>query len=119
MKKILNEIVYDAKFIKGHTLQPGWYKILKVVLLAGSLAAGLFFFGLRKTLVFSGVFFGLGLIVHLIYRFKTDKFKKSWLDFKVNEVDGNLEYQRIGMFYYFTIGTNLLISLFVSCRFVR
>ena len=119
MKQLLNEIIYDAKFIKGHTLQPSWFKILKVFLLVVSLVAGLFVFGLRRTLVFWGIFFSLGLVVHMVYRFKTDKFMKNWLDFKITEVDGRLEYQRIGILYYFSIGVNLLFSLLISCSFVK
>ncbi len=35
----------DARFIRDHELQPGWYKILKVVLLLGSIGVVYFAFG--------------------------------------------------------------------------
>jgi len=114
MKRILNEIVYDAKFIKGHTLQPGWYKILKAVLLMAAVGSGYFIFGSQKTLAYAGTFFGLSLIVHLVYRKKTERFTKSWLDFIVTEVDGLQQYERIGLYYYLAVGVNLIIAYLVS-----
>jgi len=57
MKRILNEIGYDAKFIQGHTLQPHWYKILKVFLLTGLIVGYYLIFGEIKTVVFFGCFF--------------------------------------------------------------
>ena len=114
MKKILNEILYDAKFIKGHTLQPGWYKILKVFLLIGLIVGYYLIFGGIKTLVFFGCFFGLSLVVHMVYRIKTKKFTQSWLDFRVGDNNGQLEYQRIGVYYYLAVAINGVISLLIS-----
>ncbi len=113
MRKFLDAIVYDAKFIKGHTLQPRWYKIVKVILLATALAASVFIFGAQKTLAFVGIFFSLSLFVHLVYRAKTGKFTKSWLDFVVQEIDGQLKYERIGIYYYLAVVINLLLSLWI------
>ena len=114
MKKILNEIVYDTKFIKGHTLQPQWYKILKVFLLLGLIVGYYLIFGGIKTLVFFGCFLGLGLGLHMVYRIKTNKFTQSWLDFKVSENNGQLEYQRIGNYYYLAVVTNGIVSFVIS-----
>jgi len=114
MKKIINEIVYDAKFIKGHTLQPQWYKILKVFLLLGLIIGYYLIFGGIKTLVFFGCFFGLGLVLHVVYRIKTKKFTQSWLDFKVTDNDGQLEYQRIGIYYYLAVAINGIVSFVIS-----
>jgi len=114
MKKILNEIVNDAKFIKGHTLQPQWYKILKVFFIVGFLAVFFIMFGGKRTLLFCGFFFSLSLIVHMVYRTKTKKFSQSWLDFKVIENDGQLEYQRIGIFYYLAVAINGIVSFVIS-----
>ena len=114
MKKILDEIMYDAKFIKGHTLQPQWYKILKVFLLLGLVIGCYQIFGGYKMLVFFGCFFGLSLVVHMIYRSKTFKFTESWLDFKVKEVNGVLQYERIGVYYYLIIVINLFVSFLIS-----
>ena len=116
---MLNEIVYDAKFIKGHTLQPQWYKILKVFLLVGFLVGFFFLFGGKKTLLFCGIFFSLSLIVHMVYRIKTNKFTQSWLDFKVSDNNGQLEYQRIGIYYYLAIIINGGLAILVSQLLVK
>ena len=114
MKKFMNDILYDAKFIKGHTLQPQWYKILKVFLLLGLIVGYYLIFGGLRTLVFFGCFFGLSLVVHMVYRIKTNKFTQSWLDFKVAEKNNELEYQRIGIYYYLAVAINGVISLLIS-----
>ena len=33
MTKLIREINHDLSFIKSHTLQPRWYKVLKVLIL--------------------------------------------------------------------------------------
>jgi hypothetical protein len=114
LKKIWSEVKYDAEFIRGHTLQPQWYKILKVFLLLGSLVGYYALFGGRKTLIFCGVFFGLATLLHLIYRIKTRKFTRSWLDFVVTEEDGQLHYQPIGKFYYTVVLLCLLAAILLS-----
>jgi hypothetical protein len=114
MKKIWAEIKFDAEFIRGHTLQPQWYKILKVFLLLGGLAGYYFLFGGKKTLIFSLVFFGLASLLHLIYRTKTQKFTRSWLGFVVTEVDGQPHYQPIGKFYYLAVLSCLIIAITLS-----
>ena len=114
MSSPLKEIKDDASFIKSHTLQPQWYKILKVFLLLGFLGTHLFFYSSRKTLIFSGLFFSLSLVVHLLYRIKTEKFTTSWLDFNVTEINGQLEYERIGIYYYSFIIFNIVLSLLVA-----
>jgi len=119
MKKILNEIVYDAKFIKGHTLQPQWYKILKVFLLLGLIIGYYLVFGGIRTLVFICCFIGLSLVVHMAYRIKTNKFTQSWLDFKVSDNNGQLEYQRIGIYYYLVIIINGGLAILVSQLLVK
>jgi len=114
MKDLLEEIKYDAKFIKGHTLQPRWYKVLKVFLIIGFVAGYALIFGGVRTLIFCGVFFGLSLVLHLAYRINTKKYTISWLDFKVQEVDGQLEYQRIGIYYYLIVAVNGIIAFALS-----
>ena len=110
----MNEILYDAKFIKGHTLQPGWYKILKIFLLLGLIGGYYLIFGGIRTLVLFGCFFGLSLVVHMVYRIKTNKFTQSWLDFRISDNNGQLEYQRIGIYYYLAVAINGVISLLIS-----
>lgn len=114
MSNPFKEIRDDANFIKSHTLQPQWYKILKVFLILGYLGAHLFFYGSRKTLIFSGLFFILSILVHMLYRIKTEKFTISWLDFNVTEKNGQLEYERIGIYYYSFILFNIVLSLIIA-----
>ena len=52
MTKLLDEIKHDLNFIKSHTLQPKWYKILKVFMLLGFLVGYACLFGTLKTVVF-------------------------------------------------------------------
>jgi len=114
MSNPLKEIKDDASFIKSHTLQPQWYKILKVFLILGFLGTHLFLYDSRKTLIFSGLFFSLSLVVHMLYRIKTEKFTTSWLDFNISEKNGQIEYERIGIYYYSFILINIVLSLIVA-----
>lgn len=115
MKKLISEIKYDAEFIRGHTLQPQWYKILKVLLILGLLGGYCLIFGGLKTLLFGVIFFGLSLLVHMVYRTKTRRYTQSWLDFLV-EVDeqGQRSYRRIGAYYYLAVALNLIVAIFLS-----
>jgi hypothetical protein len=115
MKRIFSEIIEDLEFIRGHTLQPEWYRILKVFLLLGFLGGYYALFGGRKTLIFCAVFFGLAILLHLLYRSKTRKFTRSWLDFVVVYDDqGYRTYQRIGVPYYLAVTMDLLLAVFLS-----
>jgi Ca2+-dependent lipid-binding protein len=96
MNKIIDEIKYDLSFIQSHTLQPKWFKTLKVFVLLGFLGGYYFLFGFAKTIIFSVSFIFLSTVVHFVYRAKTNKYKQSWLDFIVYEEDGELKYKRIG-----------------------
>ena len=114
MAKILEEILYDLRFVKGHTVQPKWYKALKSFLLIGFLVCYWLFFGWRVTLVFCLVFFALALGVHMLYRVKTKRFTQTWLDFKVIEVDGKPQPVSIGIYYYTSVITAGLIAFLIS-----
>lgn len=114
MSKLLQEIKDDLAFIKSHTLQPQWYKALKIFILVGFLAGYYFLFGFMKTVIFFASFMLLMLLVHLVYRFKTQKFQKSWLDFIVAETDEGIKAKSIGKFYYAVIIFNALCSVIVS-----
>ncbi len=114
MVKLLKEIKDDLNFIKSHTLQPKWYKIFKVFMILGFLAGHLFLFGPLKTIVFSGTFFFLSLLVHLVYRVKTNKWTQGWLDFVVIEERGEPRPIGIGKYYYSAVFLNTLIALLVS-----
>jgi hypothetical protein len=114
MAKMLDEIKYDASFMKSHALQPQWYKVAKVFVLLCFLVGYTCLFGWVKTVLFFAVFFFLSLIVHLVYRFKTKKWKQSWLDFVVFEENGEMKTKRIGVFYYLAVIFNITLSLVIS-----
>jgi hypothetical protein len=114
MGRLLEGILYDAKFIRDHKLQPGWYKFLKVVLLVGAAVAYALVFGWKKATVFVAVFLLLSLVVHYTYRAKTDRFTRSWLDFRVREEGGKVVAEGIGGFYYLAIVSNATIALAAS-----
>jgi len=114
MRRILDEIAHDVKFIKGHTLQPRWYKIFKIFMLLGLIVGYVLIYGGLKALIFFSCFFAFGLIMHIMYRINTRKFTQSWLDFKVTEKDGQLEYQRIGIYYYIMVAVNATTAFVLS-----
>jgi hypothetical protein len=114
MPKLLDEIKYDLSFIKSHTLQPQWWKVLKVFIILGFLFGYYLLFGLLKMLLFFAVFIFLSFLVHLIYRVKTNKWTRSWLDFVVIEEDGEIKPESIGIFYYLTIFFISILSLVIS-----
>jgi hypothetical protein len=113
MPSLLNEIKHDLNFLKSHTLQPKWYKVLKIFILIGFLAGYYFLFGLVATILFFITFFFLMLVVHFTYRIKTNRFTKNWLDFIVID-DGEQKKKRIGKVYYPAIVVNIIISFIVS-----
>lgn len=119
MSKVIDEIKDDVDFIKSHTLQPQWYKVFKVFMILGFLLGYYFLFGWLKTVLFFASFFTLAFVVHIVYRVKTEKWTRSWLDFEVIEVDGEVKADRIGKFYYTAIAINVLISLVTSQVFGR
>jgi hypothetical protein len=114
MAKLLHEVKNDISFVRSHTLQPTWYKALKIFILLGVLVAYWWLWGLSKTAVFLLGFLLLSLLLHLAYRSGTHKFQKSWLDFKVIEEDGMPRAKSIGIFYYAAILINALIAALLS-----
>ena len=114
MMKLLEEIRYDLRFIKSHTVQPKWYKVLKVFILVGFLAAYWYWFGLLKTVIFLAAFFFLSFLLHMLYRIKTHKYTQSWLDFVVVEENNEIKAKSIGKFYYSAIVFNAIISFLIS-----
>jgi uncharacterized membrane protein YccC len=113
MEKILSEIKYDLEFLRGHTLQPKWFKVLKVFVLLGVLIGYFFLFGLPATILFIATFVTLMLVVHLIYRKETKRYTTSWLDFVVEDGKG-MKPKRIGKYYYPAIAVNTIISVIAS-----
>lgn len=114
MNKLIDEIKYDLSFIQSHTLQPKWFKILKVILLLGFLGLYVFLFGWGKMVVFFICFMGLMTVVHFMYRAKTKRFQQSWMDFVVYEENSETKYKRIGMFYYSAIILSAILSFIIS-----
>jgi len=114
MAKIFEEIKADTRFIRSHTLQPAWYKFLKIFILLGVLAAYWWFWGLTRMLVFLLGFLLFSLLLHLAYRAGTHKFQESWLDFKVIKVNGRSKAKSIGIFYYVAIVVNAVIAALIS-----
>jgi hypothetical protein len=114
MAKLWDEIKYDMNYIKSHTLQPKWFKIAKIFILLGFLIGYTCLFGWVKTALFFTTFILLGLIMHLVYRVKTNKYSQSWLDFVVFEENGEMKTKRIGKFYYSAVAFNVVLSLVIS-----
>ena len=114
MSKLLEQIKVDLKFIKTHTLQPKWYKILKVFILVGFFCVYYALFGIHKTVLFFAVFFFLSLLVHMIYRVKTKTWQQSWLDFVVIEENNEIKADRIGVYYYLAVAFNAILALLIS-----
>lgn len=114
MSKLVNELKEDINFVKSHSLQPKWYKILKIFILLGFLAGYFFLFGLKTALLFAAIFLFLCAIVHFTYRAGTKKWKQSWLDFIVVEENHEIRAKSIGKFYYSAILVNTILSIAIS-----
>ena len=114
MTRLLEEIKFDLAFVQSHTLQPKWFKVLKVFLLLGFLGAYYLLFGFSKTALFVIAFFCLSALVHYLYRFKTHKYQQSWLDFVVYTENQEIKYKRIGIFYYCAVMLNALLAFAFS-----
>jgi hypothetical protein len=110
---ILKEIKYDIKFVKNHTLQPRWWKIIKIFILCGMIVAVCLIFGIIKAIIWFSTVIILSSIVHIIYRSKTNAFTKTWMDFKIKEVDGKQVHGRIGWLYY-----SLVVVIFTSATLI-
>ena len=114
MTHLLEEIKHDVKFVKSHSLQPKWYKALKVAILLGFLVGYGCLFGLARTAIFFASFLSLSFLVHLLYRAKTQRWQRSWLDFVVAEENGKIVAKSIGKFYYSAIVFNAILSVVIS-----
>ncbi|MFH1524865.1 MAG: hypothetical protein ABIF04_07845 [Chloroflexota bacterium] len=118
MGKLSDEIKVDLDFLKSHTLQPKWYKVLKVFILLGFLLGYYFLFGWAKTILFFACFVLFSIVIHYIYRFKTNKYTQSWLDFVV-EQNGETKPKKFGKFYYPALVISAALSFFVSQALIR
>jgi hypothetical protein len=114
MTKLFQEIKLDLDFIKSHTLQPKWYKVLKVFILFGFLTGYSLFQGMTKTAIFLALFLFLSLLVHMLYRINTHKWTRTWLDFVVAQDNVEGKTNRIGKFYYSAVILNAVLALIIS-----
>jgi hypothetical protein len=114
LEKLIGGIKYDAAFLKGHTLQPAWYKIFKIFIVIGFLALYWIIFGFTKTIIFFACFVLMALAMHMTYRIKTHRYTRSWLDFIVYEEDGVRKYRRISWRYYATVILLALVAVTIS-----
>ena len=114
MSKLLEDIKVDLRFIRSHTLQPRWYKVLKLFILLGFLLGYYAWFGWLKSLLFFASFICLSFLVHMLYRTKTDTWKRSWLDFVVVEENNEIKAKSIGKYYYSAVVFNALLSIAIS-----
>src|SRR3989304_3220963 len=103
MSRLLEGLKIDLKFIGSHSLQPRWYKLLKVLLLVGFLVGYGLLFGLRRTIIFLATFLLLSSLVHFLYRAKTNTWRRSWLDFVVVEENGGGQGPARGVFFSFLV----------------
>ena len=114
MSNLLDEIKSDLNYLRSHTLQPKWFKLLKIFILLGFLIGYYALFGGVATLLFLSIFLLLSVFIHLTYRHKTNRWTSSWLDFVVIEENNKLKTKRIGKFYYSAIFVNVLLSVAIS-----
>jgi hypothetical protein len=114
MKRFLSEISYDVQFVKGHKLQPAWFKVLKVFILLGAVIGFVLLFGWKRAAVFVTAFLLLSLIVHLVYRINTRKFTQNWMDFVIVEDKEKNIRQGIGAVYYSWILLNAAVAFIFS-----
>jgi hypothetical protein len=116
MNSLLAAVKTDLSLVRSHTLQPEWYKRLKIFLLLGFLLGYGRAFGGRRALIFLGTFIGLSLGVHLVYRRQTHTWQRSWLDFRVTPpgASGAGTPPRIGPHYYLAVAGNALLAVLVS-----
>jgi hypothetical protein len=113
MKKFFKEFQDDVIFVKSHHLQPSWYKYSKIFILLFFLAVYGYIFGFVKTIIFLVSFLILSFLVHMLYRVKTQKWQKNWLDFQTVTED-TTGVKRIGIYYYSMVVVNLFIALLIS-----
>ena len=114
LEKLIGGIKYDAAFLKGHTLQPAWYKLFKIFIIIGFLALYWIVFGFTKTIIFFACFVLLALAMHMTHRIKTHRYTRSWLDFIVYEEDGVRKYRRISGYYYAAVILFALVAVSIS-----
>ncbi len=113
MGKLGKELKIDLDFLKSHTLQPKWYKVLKIFILVGFLLGYYFIFGLLKSILFFTCFVFLCLLIHFTYRVKTNKYTRNWLDFVVEEKPGARP-KKFGKFYYPAVIISAILSFIFS-----
>ncbi len=110
MSRLLDAIKTDIRFLKSHTLQPAWYKVLKVFILLAFLIGYWVLFGFTRTAILLVIFALLSLIVHMVYRIKTKTWTQNWRDLVVVQQNGASHPHRIGALYYLIVILNAAIA---------
>ena len=104
----------DVAFVKSHTLQPTWYKAGKIFIIFGVLAVLYILFGLKRLIAFLLPFLVFSFLLHMMYRWKTKTWNRSWADFKVEDIRGQIKAKRIGWLYYLLLFINAVVSFVLS-----
>ena len=110
-----DEIKTDVEFLKKHDLQPKWWKLGKIFVLAGIVAALVVVFDWMSALVWFGTVLVCMGGVHFMYRIKTKKYTAAWADFRVDPGDRR---RRFGMLYYPLVAGSFTLA-FVVMMLVR
>lgn len=100
----------DLDFLKRHDLQPGWWKLGKVVVLVGIIVALVLTRGWRAALIWVATMLLCMGTVHFIYRAKTRKYTVAWADFRV---DPNDKRRRFGTLYYPLVASAFVLASLV------
>jgi hypothetical protein len=110
-----DEIKTDVEFLKKHDLQPKWWKIIKVFVLAGIVAALVVVFDWMAALLWFGTVLVCMGGVHFMYRIKTKKYTAAWADFRVDPKDKK---RKFGLLYYPLVAGSFALA-FVVMMLVR
>jgi cell division protein FtsW (lipid II flippase) len=114
VNRLLRAVGDDVRFVRSHTLQPTWYKVVKIHGLIVFLGAYWRYFGLQRTAIFTVAFLTLSLLLHLLYRVGTRAWTRSWMDFHVEERNGQPKPSSIGGIYYVATAFNAAVSVGLS-----
>ncbi len=105
-----DEIKTDVEFLKRHDLQPRWWKMIKVFVLAGIVAVMVIIFDWMAALVWFGVVLVCMGGVHFMYRIKTKKYTVAWADFRVDLKDKK---RKFGLLYYPLVAGSFALGIVV------
>ncbi|MDD8025070.1 MAG: hypothetical protein PHI34_01055 [Acidobacteriota bacterium] len=105
-----DEIRTDISFLKGHDLQPKWWKFGKILFLTGIIVALVLIWGWVSALVWFAVFVACANVVHFMYRAKTNKYTVDWADFRI---DPKNRRRKFGTLYYPLVAASLALATII------